>query len=392
MGFSSGLPLLLIGSTLSVWFTEEKVDLTVIGLFSLIGIPYVFKFMWAPFLDRYVPPLLGRRRGWLLITQVCLIVAIFALSLTDPSHATLGVACLALVIAFLSATQDIALDAYRREILSVHEFGLGNSLAITGYRLAMIFSGAMALWLADHMSWHAVYMIMACGMLVGVVTTLLAPEPIVEARAPQSLQEAFVEPFTEFLKRRGAILILLFLVFYKLADVMATQMTMPFYRMIGFEKTQIASIVKLFGIWATIGGGMLGGALMIRLGLYRSLWVFGILQAIANLGFSFLARIGPHPSALMAVITMENLTAGMGAAAFATFMASITNKKFTATQYALLSGLTRVPGVIFASPTGWMAKVLGWEAFFITCTAFALPGMILLFVIHRLGVFNFADD
>jgi PAT family beta-lactamase induction signal transducer AmpG len=390
MGFSSGLPLLLIGSTLKAWLKTSHIDLTVIGLFSLVGLPYTLKFIWSPFLDRYVPPFLGRRRGWIFITQLGLCLAIFALSFTDPTQATAPIVALAMLISFLSATQDIALDAYRREVLETEEFGLGTSVFITGYRLAMIFAGAFALFLADHVSWHVVYSVMAASLSVGILTTLLAVEPIAAGlQAPTSLRQAYIEPFLEYFKRPSALTILLFIVLYKVADSMATEMTMPFYLDLGFSLTTIGKNVKLFGLIATIAGGLVGGTCLIRLGLYRALWIFGILQALANLGFAWLANLGANENALILVISLENITAGMATAAFVTFLASLTNRKFSATQYALLSSLTGVPRVILASPTGFMAKHLGWSGFFVTCTSLALPGLVLLFVLKQKNVFEF---
>lgn len=378
MGFSSGLPLLLIGGTLKAWFTDAGMDLTVIGFFSLVGLPYTLKFIWSPLLDRFVPPFLGRRRGWLLITQVGLIAAFLGLAFSNPKESTGIVATIALLISLLSATQDIALDAYRREILESEEFGLGNSLAITGYRLAMLFAGAGALFLADILSWHTVYIVMAGGMVVGLLTTLFAPEPRVEHAPPRTMKEAFIEPFVEYFKRPGALWLLTFVLLYKVGDSMASEMTMPFYLQLGFSKTDVAAVVKVFGIWAVIAGGLIGGAIILKIGLIRSLWIFGILQAVSTLGFSWLAKVGPSIPALTAVISFENLSSGMGTAAYTAFMASLTNKRFSATQYALLSSLMGVPRVIIASPTGWMAKTMGWEVFFIVCTLVAIPGMLLL--------------
>ncbi len=388
MGFSSGLPLLLIGSTLKAWLSESHISLTTMGLFSLVSLPYTLKFLWSPLLDRYVPPFLGRRRGWLVISQVSLAVAFAVLAMCNPSLSLTPIVIMALVIAFISATQDIALDAYRREILATSEFGFGNSVFITGYRLGMMFAGAFALVIATTSSWQAAYFCMSGAVLVGLVTTFLAPEPVVEHGLPRTMQEAFIGPFFDYMKRPGAISILLFIVLYKVADSMATEMTMPFYLQLGFTKIQVGYVVKLFGLWATIAGGLAGGALMVRLGLYRSLWVFGILQAIANLGFAWLSQIGPIKEGLMVVITAENFTAGMGTAAYVTLLASLTNKKYSATQYALLSSLASLPRVILSSPTGFMAEHMGWPLFFTFCTLCAVPGMILLFYIRRFGIFD----
>jgi PAT family beta-lactamase induction signal transducer AmpG len=378
MGFSSGLPLLLIGGTLKVWCANSHLDLTLIGLFSLVGLPYAFKFAWAPLLDRFVPPFLGRRRGWLLISQIAIALALFALSTGDPQANPLFIAGMALLIAFFSATQDIAIDAYRREFLKEVEFGFGNSLAITGYRVAMLVSNAGALFLTAFLPWSGVYMVMAALMGVGLLTTLFAPEPVVEIRPPQTLAAAFIGPLTDYFSKPGAWWIFLFILTYKIGDNMASEMTGPFYVQMGFTNTQIAGVAKIFGSWSVILGGLIGGAILVRIGVIRSLWLFGILQAFAAVGFSWLAITGPTLTALAIVVSIENLTIGMGTAALVTFLASITNKKFTATQFALLSSLMSVPRIFAGAPTGYIAKNLGWPTFFIVCALCAIPGLLVL--------------
>ena len=378
MGFSCGLPLLLTITVLQAWMKEEGVDLTVIGLMALVGLPYTLKFLWAPFLDRYTLPFLGRRRGWLLIAQIFLIFSIAGLGLTDPGGNPWMVAFAALLVTFFSASQDIVVDAYRREDLPDEELGLGSSLYINGYRVGMLLASGGGLILADHVSFSTVYLIMAACMLPGVLTTFFAPEPEIAAGTPESLKEAVLYPLIDYFSRKEALWILAFILFYKMGDTMASAMTTPFYLDIGFSKTEIGAVVKLFGFWATIIGSLIGGVLMLRQGIYRSLWIFGFLQAISTAGFALLARIGHNISALSAVIAFENLSSGMGTAAYVAFMASITNKKFTATQYALLSSLMGVPRVLVSAPTGFFAKSLGWENFFIFCTLIAIPGMLLL--------------
>jgi PAT family beta-lactamase induction signal transducer AmpG len=378
MGFSCGLPLLLTITVLQAWMKEEGVDLTVIGLMALVGLPYTLKFLWAPFLDRYTLPFLGRRRGWLLTAQIFLIFSIAGLGLTDPGGHPWMVAFAALLVTFFSASQDIVVDAYRREDLPDEELGLGSSLYINGYRVGMLLASGGGLILADHVSFSTVYLIMAACMLPGVLTTFFAPEPEIAAGTPESLKEAVLCPLIDYFSRKGALWILAFILFYKIGDTMASAMTTPFYLDIGFSKTEIGAVVKLFGFWATIIGSLIGGVLMLRQGIYRSLWIFGFLQAISTAGFAILARIGHSISALSAVIAFENLSSGMGTAAYVAFMASITNKKFTATQYALLSSLMGVPRVLVSAPTGFFAKSFGWENFFIFCTLIAIPGMLLL--------------
>ena len=381
MGFACGLPLLLTISVLQAWMTEEGVDLAVIGMMALVGLPYTVKFLWAPFLDRFTLPFLGRRRGWLLVAQLALMFSIVGLGLTDPGSNPWVVAFAAFLVTFFSASQDIVVDAYRREDLSDQELGLGSSLYVNGYRVGMLLASGGGLIMADHMPFSMVYLIMAGCMLVGVLTTLLAPEPVTPAGTPQNMKEAVVDPMVEYFSRQGALWMLAFILAYKIGDTMASAMTTPFYLDIGFSKSEIGAVVKIFGFWATIVGGITGGVIMLRLGINRALWIFGFLQAISTAGFAVLARIGYSIPALSGVIAFENLSSGMGTAAFVAFMASITNKRFTATQYALLSSLMGIPRVLASAPTGLLAKNFGWLNFFIFCTLIAVPGMLLLFKI-----------
>ena len=381
MGFACGLPLLLTISVLQAWMTEEGVDLAVIGMMALVGLPYTVKFLWAPFLDRFTLPFLGRRRGWLLVAQLALMFSIVGLGLTDPGSNPWVVAFAAFLVTFFSASQDIVVDAYRREDLSDQELGLGSSLYVNGYRVGMLLASGGGLIMADHMPFSMVYLIMAGCMLVGVLTTLLAPEPVTPAGTPQNMKEAVVDPMVEYFSRQGALWMLAFILAYKIGDTMASAMTTPFYLDIGFSKSEIGAVVKIFGFWATIVGGITGGVIMLRLGINRALWIFGFLQAISTAGFAVLARIGYSIPALSGVIAFENLSSGMGTAAFIAFMASITNKRFTATQYALLSSLMGIPRVLASAPTGLLAKNFGWLNFFIFCTLIAVPGMLLLFKI-----------
>ncbi len=378
MGFSCGLPLLLTVSLLQAWMKQEGVDLTVIGLMALVGLPYTLKFLWAPLVDRFTPPFLGRRRGWLLVAQLALIASIAGLGFTDPAKSPWMVAFAALMVTFFSASQDIIVDAYRREDLPDEELGLGSSLYINGYRVGMLLASGGGLILADHISFLAVYLIMAACMLPGVLTTMLAREPVVPVGTPRTLKEAVIDPLADYFARQEAIWMLAFILFYKIGDTMAAAMTIPFYLDLGFSKTEIGAVVKLFGFWATMGGTLLGGVLMLRMGINRSLWVFGFLQGVSTACFALLARVGYNIPLLSGVISFENVSSGMGTAAFVAFMASITNKKFTATQYALLTSLMGVPRVVASAPTGFLAKQIGWEGFFIFCTLVAIPGMMLL--------------
>ncbi|MCJ7774531.1 MAG: AmpG family muropeptide MFS transporter [Desulfobacterales bacterium] len=378
MGFACGLPLLLTISVLQAWMKEEGVDLTVIGLMALVGLPYTLKFIWAPIMDRFTPGFLGRRRGWLFIAQVLLVLSIIGLGQTNPGNNPWMVAFAAFLVTFFSASQDIVVDAYRREDLSDRELGLGSSLYVNGYRVGMLLASGGGLIMADHIPFSSVYLIMAACMIPGIITTLLAPEPNIQEGTPKTIKEAVIHPLTEYFSRDGAVLILCFILFYKIGDTMASAITIPFYLDIGFTKTEIGTVVKLFGFWATIAGSLIGGVLMLKIGINRCLWIFGFLQAVSTAGFALLARIGSSIPALSGVIAFENLSSGMGTTAFVAFMASITNKKFTATQYALLSSLMGVPRVLASAPTGFLAKYMGWETFFISCTLIAVPGMLLL--------------
>ncbi len=383
MGFSCGVPLLLTLSVLQAWMKEEGVDLGVIGLFSLVGLPYTLKFLWAPVLDRFTPPFLGRRRGWLLVIQIVLIASIAGLGFTEPGRNPWMVAFVAMLVTFFSASQDIVVDAYRREDLTDRELGLGSSLYVNGYRVGMLLAGSGGLILADHIPFSQVYLIMAASLGVGVVTTLVAREPRVAEGTPASFREAVLEPFVEYFSRDGAVAILAFILLYKIGDQMATTMTMPFYMDLGFSKTEIGAVAKLFGFWATIAGGLAGGVIMLKLGIWRSLWIFGFLQAASTTGFALLAIMGHSLAVLAAVIAGENFAGGMGTAAYVAYMASITNKKFTATQYALLSSLMGIPRVLASAPTGYIAEFTGWPLFFVLCAAAAVPGLVLLKFIRR---------
>ena len=378
MGFSSGLPLLLTIGVLQAWMKEKDVDLTWIGMITLVQLPYTWKFIWAPVLDRFTLPFLGRRRGWLLVAQLCLILSIIALGYSDPVKHAMAMVVAAILVSFFSASQDIVIDAYRREDLADEELGLGSSMYIYGYRLGMLLAGGGGLIMADHMSYSKVYLIMAVCMIPGVLTTILTPEPKVSVGAPRTMKEAVINPMVEYFSRNNAVWILVFILLYKVGDTMASAITTPFYLDLGFSKTDIGAVVKVFGTGATLAGAFLGGIILLRLGINRSLWIFGVLQAISTACFAVLARIGYSIPVLSGVIAFENLSSGMGTAAFVAFMASITNKKFTATQYALLTSLIGVPRTFASAVTGFMAKNIGWENFFIVCTLVAIPGLLLL--------------
>ena len=378
MGFSSGLPLLLTLKTLQAWMVDEGVNLKVIGVFALAGLPYTWKFVWSPLLDRFTLPFLGRRRGWMLVSQILLFIFIMAIGLLNPKEHTWWVALFAVFISFFSATQDILIDAYRREDLSDKELGMGSTLYVYGYRVALLVSGAFALVLSEYMSWMSVYFIMASFMGVGIFTTLWCQEPELKVDAPKTLKDAVVLPFFEFLKRKGAIEILIFILLFKLGDTIAGNMSTPFYLLIGYSKTQVAAIAKTFGFFSTISGAFIGGLLILKMGIHRSLWICGFLQALSTFFFSILAQIPTSSWALAGVIGFEDFSGGMGTAALVAYMATQTDKRFTATQYALLTSIMGIPRVLISAPSGYLAELLGWSSFFIFCALIAIPGILLL--------------
>lgn len=380
LGFSSGLPLFLTSKTLQAWMTVEKVDLTAIGLFSLVGVPYSLKFLWSPLLDWFTLPFLGRRRGWLIVIQIGLLIAIAAMSLQQPKQALQFLAINAVVIAFLSATQDIAADAYRTDILEPLEMGAGAAVFVLGYRVALLLTGSLALILADRIAWSSVYLFMSVGMGLGIIATLFAPEPK-EINPPTSLTEAVILPFGEFIQRQGLVqakLTLLFIVLYKLGDSFVNNMSTPFLLQTGFTQTDIGAIQGGMGLVATIVGTLAGGAFLSKIGLNRSLWVFGALQAVSNLAYLILAQVGKNYQFLLLTINIENFCAGLGTAAFVAFLMSMCNQRYSATQYALLSSFMAVSRDILVAPAGSLAKSTGWPLFFVISIFAAVPGLLLL--------------
>ncbi|MDA7841679.1 AmpG family muropeptide MFS transporter [Gammaproteobacteria bacterium] len=386
MGFVSGVPLLLTITLLQAWLTDEGVSKSTIGLFALVGVPYSLKFLWAPIFDRYVISKLGRRRGWILITQVLLIFSIIGLGMTNPAMNAANVALLAIFVTFFSASQDIVIDAYRRESLSDNEQVLGASSYVLGYRIGMLSAGAGGLILADLMSYQFVYLIMALVMIGGVLITLIADEPV-NFSEPSTFLDAVRNPFVEFFKRHGdsinnnisiPILILLFILLYKVGDTMAHSLSTNFYLEMGYTKTEIGTVVKVFGLIATLVGAFIGGLLSIKIGLYKSLVSFGIFQAIATLGFAILAVSTKSLMLLASVITLENLAAGMGYTAYLAFIANMTNKQFTATQFALMTAIMSLPRTLFSGSSGFLVEILGWEYYFIFCSLIAFPALIIL--------------
>jgi MFS transporter, PAT family, beta-lactamase induction signal transducer AmpG len=408
LGFSSGLPLALTGATLTRWLSESGIDLKTIGLFALVSLPYGFKFCWAPLVDRLRLPVLtdrfGQRRGWALLTQFMLMLAIVAMGFGNPAEAPGRMAILALIVAFCSASQDIVIDAHRVEYLEERQQGAGNAIYVLGYRFGMMASGAGALYLAQILDWATAYAVMGGLIGVGVITVLLSPEPkvVVPPEAVEAerriarwlaarphlrgrraallswLHTAVVAPFTGFMRRENWVLIILFIAFFKAADVISGQMTQPFYNELGFTKAEVASLTKVFGIWALVGGGLLGGALVGRLGVNKGLLIGGVLQMVSNLGYVVLAGVGHDLSALAAVVAVENVCSGIATTAFVAYLASLCDASYTATQYALLSSVYKIGGDLLAATSGRIAAPLGWTPFFVVSTVAGLPALLIL--------------
>ena len=381
-GFTSGLPLYVLIQLVPAWLRVEGVGLAEIGFFALVGFPYTWKFIWSPVMDRYTLPFLGRRRGWMLVTQLALLASIASMGFIKPELSIWTVAYLAAAVAFFSASQDIVLDAYRRELLPDAELGIGNAVHVQTYRLAGLIPGSLALILADHLPWHTVFTIVALFMGVGLILTLAIQEAISDPIPPRTLREAVVEPFKEFVKRSGlnnAALILAFMFFYKLGDNMATALQTPFFVDMGFSLTEIGSVAKLAALIAATVGGLFGGVVMIKLGINRALWIFGVVQVVSILGFALLSVVGNNLWVLGAANGFEYLGVGLGTAAFTAFIARTTNPVFAATQFALFTALTAVPRTLANAVTGIIVERVGWTSFFLLCTVLAIPGMLLLF-------------
>lgn len=400
LGISSGLPLALVLSTLSIWLAEEGVSKTAIGLFAAITTPYAIKFMWSPLVDQMPIPFLtrflGRRRGWMVFTQACLAASLIALGLTNPSENAWLTALCALIVSVSSATQDIVIDAYRVEILEEKQQGAGAAMIVFGYRIGMLISSAGALFIAEYMGWFMAYAVMASFIAIGFVTVMITGEPEYQnnekqddkaessiQRAKDWLVRAVVNPFSDFMGRSGWITILLFIVLYKLGDAFAGVMTNPFLVEIGFSKVEIASVVKTFGFVAVMAGAFIGGVLVNKWGIIKSLWVCGILQMLSNLMFLLQAKVGYNIEVLAAVIAVENLSGGMGTTAFVAYISSLCNKRYTATQYALFSSLASVGRTWLSASSGWFVDSIGWINFFILSTVIAVPGLLMLILLRR---------
>ncbi len=379
LGFASGLPLALTGGTLQAWMTVSGVDLRTIGIFGLVGLPYTLKFLWSPFMDRFIPPLLGRRRGWIMITQACLVIGISSMAFSSPQSAPFVLAMLAFFVAFTSASQDIVIDAYRTDVLHERERGVGAGVFVTGYRIAALVSGALALILSDRIGWQNTYLLMAGIMGIGIIATLAGPAPAENAAPPRNMKEAVWGPMKDYFSRNAALWLLMLIILYKLGDAYAGTLTTAFLlKGPGFSPSDVGTINKGLGFASVIIGAIIGGTLMVRLGLYRSLLIFGILQALSNLSFVLLAVAGKNYAVLIFTVAFENLTGGMGTSAFVSLLMAMCNHRYTATQYALLSSLAAL-GRIFISPTsGFLAEAVGWPSFFFVTFLVALPGLLLL--------------
>ena len=393
-GFASGMPLYVLIQLVPAWLRSEDVSLATIGLFALIGFPYTWKFVWSPLMERYAFPLLGRRRGWMLVMQILLMISIGFLGMFDPKVNIWTIAVLCFAVAFFSASQDIVLDAFRREILPNRELGLGNSFHANAYRISGLIPGALSLILADHLPWKQVFLITAAFMLVAILMTLLVNEPKHPGARPKSLGDAIVLPFVEFFKRNGtnhALLVLAFMILYKLGDNMATALATPYYLDMGYTTTEIGLVAKNAGLWPAVIGGFLGGLLIVRIGINKCLWIFGVIQFASIFGFMILSEAngdlvgtpGFEPSLwlLAVVIVFEYLGVGLGTAVFLAFIARTTSKLHTATQLALFTALTSLPRTFANASTGYLVEAMGWTHFYLLCAALAIPGMLLLFVV-----------
>lgn len=378
-GFFSGLPIGLTGVMLQAWMTKVGLNLHTIGIFSLIGVPYTLKFLWSPFMDRFVPPGLGRRRGWIVLVQLALLLGIAALGFRPPVRALVMFGLLALFVAFSSASQDIVIDAYRTDLLSERERGAGAAASMTAWRVGALVSGGLGLILADHLGWQNTYLLMAGLMAVGMVGSLFAPEPDAAVQAPRSMYEAIWGPFKDFFSRRGAVTVLVAIVLYKLGDAYAETLSTVFLLKLSFSLTEVGEINKVLGMIATVAGAAIAGSFMVRLGLFRSLLSFGVLQLASILSFMALALIGKNYPLMAFAVTFEKLCGGMGTAAFVAFLMSLCNKRFTATQYALLSSLASL-GRVFVGPTsGYIVERVGWANFFLFAAVAAIPGLLLIY-------------
>lgn len=381
LGFSSGLPLFVLVSLVTAWLRRAEIDLATIGLFALVGLPYTWKFLWSPVMDRFKLPFLGRRRGWALISQLGVLFSVGMLGHFDPASSLQPIVICVFLVAFFGASQDIVIDAYRRELLADDELGTGTSIWINAYRLAQLIPGSLALILSDHLPWSLVFWITASFMLIGVVTILTIKEVSDDSLAPHTLKEAVIDPFVEFFNRDGiksGLTILAFMFFYKLGDNLATALATPFYIDMGYTNTEIGSVAKFAGLWAGIAGGTIGGIVMLKLSINRALWLFGFVQVSTIFPYIWLSQAGHSLTGLFVVVSGEYLGVGMGAIALTAYMARETSLAFTATQFALFSSFVAVPRTVANASTGFIVEAVGWTQFYWICALVAIPGMLLL--------------
>jgi PAT family beta-lactamase induction signal transducer AmpG len=381
LGFSSGLPLFILVSLVSAWLRRADIDLSTIGLFSLAMLPYTWKFLWSPVMDRFSLPFLGRRRGWALISQLAVLVSVGFMGHFDPKESLGVITVMVALVAFFGASQDIVIDAYRRELLEDDELGTGTSMWINAYRVSQLVPGSLALILSDFMPWSLVFWITASFMGVGIITVLMIKEVSDDALAPHTLREAVVDPFVEFFNRDGVkagLAMLAFMFLYKLGDNMATALATPFYIDMGYSNTEIGTVAKFAGLWAGIAGGVLGGIVMLKVSINRALWMFGFVQMATILPYVWLSQAGHTLAGLFVVVSGEYLGVGLGAIALTAFMARETSKAFTATQFALFSSFIAVPRSLANATTGFIVEAVGWTAFYWICFAVAVPGLLLL--------------
>ncbi|CAN0624160.1 MFS transporter, PAT family, beta-lactamase induction signal transducer AmpG [Burkholderia multivorans] len=392
LGFTSGLPLFTLVYLVQAWLRSEGVDLKAIGMFALIQFPYTWKFLWAPLMDRYIPRLPGwrpgRRRGWMLLTQLLVAAAIAALGVVSPRDSIWTVAALTTLVAFFGASSDIVIDAYRRELLRDTEQGLGNAVHVNAYKIAALIPGSLSLILSDHLPWNAVFAFTGAFMLPGILMTLVVREPSVQGAPPRNLRDAVVLPFREFIQRdgwRGALLVIAFIFLFKLGDTLATTLSTSFFLDIGFNKTQIGVIAKTTAFWASLAGGVIGGIWLVKIGIARGLWIFGVVQIVSTLGFAWLAKAGAQPILMAAVYGFETFATGLTLAAFTAYIASTTDPRYTATQFALFTSLASVPRTLASAASGFLVARIGWFDYFLVCAALGIPGMLLLFKVAPWG-------
>lgn len=391
-GFSSGLPLFVFLNMVPAWLNDASIDIKAIGLMALLQFPYVAKFLWAPFIDHFPLSRLGRRRSWMLLLHVTLMGALMLMGQLDPRTGLGMIAVVGLIISFLSASLDVVIDAFRREILPDNELGLGNSIHVNAYKIAGLVPGALALFLADRLPWPSVFFIVALFLLPGLMMTILIREPELKSLPPRTLDQAIVLPFREFIQRKGmthALQLLAFIFLYKLGDSLATALATKFYLDMGFSKTEIAAIAKNASLWPSIIGGLLGGLWMVKLGINRALWIFGVLQLAVIPGFAWLSMEGHNPVALAVVVAAEAFGVGLGTTAFVAFIARSTHPAYTATQLALLTALSAVPRTVINAYSGYMVESMGWTNFFWLCTLLGIPGLLML---AKVAPWNENDD